>query len=131
MKTMVFLKRTVAGVLSAGATLLISACYGPMYDNFDLAQGNVTVPEGTPDQYGVQVCAEFQGEDRICSSVFQDGNYYITAHNQMLKDQADMNGYRLCAKDQAELFVESCVDVAPGSGFVVQDFNLEFLPEEK
>jgi hypothetical protein len=126
MKSIRFLKKAVAGALSAGATLFIAACYGPMENGYQLANGSVTVPEGQTQDYNVQVCAELAHHGEICSGVW-NGTYYIDVYDSAL-DDAQLNGYRLCANDPNGMFIEQCVNVAPDSGITQQDFHLEFSP---
>jgi len=130
MKTITTVKKVVAGVLAAGSTLLIAACYG-VYSYKDLAQGSVTVPEGTADQYNVIVCAEFGGEDRTCTMVSADGSYFLSTSVESQQSMAEQEGYQLCAGDDAGVFERQCVDVPASSAVVNQNFDLEFAPEVK
>jgi len=130
MKTLSLVKKAVAGVLAAGSTLLIAACYG-VYSYQDLAGGQVTVPEGTPDQYNVMVCAEFGPDDRDCSMVAADGSYLVSTSVDAHKTIAEQEGYQLCAGDEAGVFVRQCVTVPATTAVVDQDFDLDFTPELK
>ncbi len=130
MKTISMVKKAVCGVIAAGSTLLIAACYG-VYSTKDLAQGSVTVPEGTPDQYNVMVCAEFGVDDRTCAMVNTDGTYYLSTSIDSQITMAEQEGYQLCAEDENGVFLPQCVDVPATSVVVQQDFDLEFTPQVK
>jgi hypothetical protein len=129
MKAIRTLKQVVAGALSAGATLLIAACYGPMEPGYELANGTVTVPEGSPADYGVQVCAELAQSGTQCEYVRSDGSYVLNVYESAL-DDAQLRGYRLCATSDSGLFADQCVDLPPDSRITSHDFDLEFLPTE-
>ncbi|MBU1242146.1 hypothetical protein KKD52_00435 [Myxococcota bacterium] len=129
MKVIRTLKQVVAGALSAGATMLIAACYGPMEPGYELANGSVTVPEGTPTDYNVEVCAELAESGTQCDFVRTDGSYLINVYESAL-DDAQLHGYRLCATSSSGLFIDQCVDVPPNSQITTHDFDLEFIPQE-
>lgn len=131
MKTLSILKKAVAGALAAGSTLLISACYGAYYSYNDLATGQVTVPEATPDQYNVMVCAEFGPDDRACSMVSSDGSYWVSSSVEHHRQLAEREGFELCAGDEAGVFIRQCVTVPPTSAVYERNFDLEFTPEKK
>jgi len=129
MKTISLAKKAVAGILSAGATLLIAACYGPMSNGtYLLASGTVDVPEGTPDTYGVEACVEFTENGTSCYPVGSDGYYSTYAQGDLQFDDANLNGYRLCVRDPGQVFGENCIDVPGNTGTFTHDFSLDYTP---
>lgn len=128
MKTIRIIKRAVAGALSAGATLFIAACYGPMEPDYELARGTVDVPAEAPSGIAVQVCARLQENGDLCTGVW-DGQYDLRVYDSAL-DDAQLHGYRLCAGDTGGVLVEQCVDIPPDSGIVNRDFTLELSLEK-
>jgi len=126
MKTIRIIKKAVAGALSAGATLLIAACYGPMEPEYELARGTVGVPAEAPSGLEVRVCARLQESGELCTGVW-DGRYNLWVFGTAL-DDAQLHGYRLCAGDPGDVLVGQCVDVPPDSGIVNRDFTLELSP---
>lgn len=128
MRTIRFLKKTVVGALSAGATLFIAACYGPpMEPRYQLAHGSVTLPEGTPEGLQVMVCADLaHNESDLCAIV--SGGQYDLAVDDLSLDDAQANGYRLCAYDVEDVILKECVDLPPDSGITQQNFDLELAP---
>jgi hypothetical protein len=128
MKPIRTIKRVVAGALSAGATLFIAACYGPMEPDYELARGSVDVPAEAPSGLQVQVCAKLQQSGDLCTGVW-DGQYDLRVFESAL-DDAQLHGYRLCAGDTGGVLVEECVDVPANSGIVTRDFSLELSLEK-
>lgn len=122
-------KKAACGMLAMGSTLLMAACYGPVRI-YEIASGRVSVPEGTPRQYGTQVCARLNSGDSLCQPANDDGSYYLDTEITTFNDSARQEGFRLCAGDTAGLLAEQCVDIPPNSIPVHQDFTLEFLPNE-
>jgi len=122
------LKRAVAGALSAGATLLIAACYGPMEPDYELARGTVDVPAEAPSGLSVQVCARLQENGDLCTGVW-DGQYDLRVFDTAL-DDAQLHGYELCAGDTGGVLVEQCVEIPPDSGITTRNFTLELAPEK-
>ena len=130
MKPLSLVKKAVAGALAAGSTLLIAACYGA-YSYKDLASGQVTVPEGTPNAYNVMVCAEFGPDDRACAMVDPDGRYWVSSSVETHGRIAEEEGYELCAGDEAGVFIRQCVTVPATTAVFEHNFDLEFTPGKK
>ncbi|PKN23760.1 MAG: hypothetical protein CVU65_13720 [Deltaproteobacteria bacterium HGW-Deltaproteobacteria-22] len=127
MKVIPFLKHVVAGALSAGATILVAACYGPIRPSYQmllLANGSVTVPEGKPAGYVVDVCANLAESGTHCEFVNPDGSYSIIVPENDF-EEAQLHGYRLCTRSYDSPFSDQCVDLPPGSNTTTHDFDLE------
>ena len=101
MKIARWFKELALGVVSAGTTLVIAACYGT-YDTYEddwatiLAQGRLTSEAGDAIQ-GLQVCAEIDTAER-CTTSDVLGDYSISVEGAFY-DTARMDGFTLTVED--------------------------------
>lgn len=117
MKTRSWIKRLVLGAVSAGSSLVIAGCYGPMYEGSQgLVSGRVTFQgHGVP---GMQVCAAPPSSSETCTTT--DGNgYYSIIVPDMDFDQAYDHGFAVQVTDidgeQNGLYEPAQVTVDPGN----------------
>lgn len=133
MKTMNWFKRSLAGVLSAGTTLLLAACYGatdmPM---LPISDGRVTHDGvGVPN---LQVCVHAAGVAE-CAVTDYDGNFAVGTYDAYFEGQARDYGYGVCVQDadgEAYGLLQSrCVQIPAQNvpGFVFLELDDEPLPD--
>lgn len=97
MKTGTWFKRSLAGVLSAGTTLVMAACYGAMdTPALPIADGRVT-----HDRVGVpalQVCVHAAGVTE-CTVTDFDGEFAVETFDSYFESEAREKGYGVCVQD--------------------------------
>jgi hypothetical protein len=133
MKTMIWFKRSLAGVLSAGTTLLLAACYGATdMSMLPVADGRVTHDGvGVPD---LQVCVHAAGVAE-CTVTDYDGNFAVGSYDPYFEGQARDKGYGVCVQDadgEAYGLLQSrCVQIPAGNvpGFVYLEVDDEPLSD--
>lgn len=127
MKTGNFLRKAIIGVLSAGSTLLIAACYG-VYDRFDVARGYVKDADGNPIP-NIKVCAQHPEYGEECSITYEDGYYFI--NSDINEESYNAQGFVICATDTDGAmngdFEQRCVNIPAGTELPL-DLNLPMDP---
>lgn len=110
-------KRLALGVVSAGSTLVIAACYGAYYSGIEknLVHGTVTDEQNQPVQ-SLEVCAVVEQAWSGCTSTNISGDYSMLVDEQVY-DMAVVNGFTLSVRDVDGVnngeFLDAEIDVTP------------------
>lgn len=93
-----FLKAGI-GIFSAGTTVLIAACYGPVKEEQHLARGYVKDSENQKGISGITVCYRKQGKDRLCANTHTDGAFSIIKRTILKKEMEEFRSgdFEICA----------------------------------
>lgn len=117
MKMRNIIKRLALGVVSAGSTMVIAACYGAYYSEMErnLVHGTVTDEQNQTVQ-SLEVCAAVEPEWRGCTSTNTSGDYSMNVEEQIY-DMAVVNGFSLVVRDVDDwnngAFLDAEIEVTP------------------
>mgnify|MGYP001232368485 CR=1 FL=1 len=131
MKIRTLIKRVCAGVVGAGSSLIIAACYGVYYDDqLQLVYGKVTNQNGTGIA-DVQVCAVVGSRPEVCTSTYYYGEYSINMWSDEV-DEASLDGFTLDVRDVDGAlngtYEDKDVIVPPGTTPAEVDVTLDGTP---
>ncbi|MBN2722972.1 MAG: hypothetical protein JXR95_02760 [Deltaproteobacteria bacterium] len=122
------LRKAAIGILSAGSTILIAACYG-VYDYRQVAEGNIVNSDGEPVS-GLKVCVENDGAPVACTYTddYSKEAYYIEDTDSSA-DYCSENGFSVCVRDvdgaENGLYQDECQEFPPGTELpVTADFTI-------
>lgn len=123
-------KRISAGLLGAGSSFLIAACYGAsQYTPVQLVQGHVQTADGTgiPE---MQVCAQLTSTQH-CEQTDAAGAFLIVEPDWSA-DEADQDGFTVQVRDVDGLangeWASKDVPVAPGNVGATLDIVVDPSP---
>lgn len=130
MKFSSLIKRVCAGVVGAGSSLIIAACYGVYYDS-GLVTGRVTTQDGTPIPE-LRVCAVVDGNQEGCTTTSPEGDFGIYSYSDETLADAERLGLVVQVRDVDGAlngtFEDKDVSVPPGPAPAYLDITLDGTP---